>query len=89
MRTARHRVGRWRCDEAPDPGVVPGGIRDRAMRVARARGPQVEDQEKTRASKDHWKAVKERAAHERRETPPRSNPAEKRKSPDPRREDRG
>jgi hypothetical protein len=46
----------------PDPGIVPGGIRDRAMRAAMKRGPQPEDREKTLASQKFWAAFKKRTA---------------------------
>jgi hypothetical protein len=38
----------------PDPGIKPGGIRDRAMQAVLARGPRLEDEERTRASQEHW-----------------------------------
>jgi hypothetical protein len=44
---------RWRADTS-DPGIIPDGIRDRANRAARMRGPQAEDKAKTRASKAYW-----------------------------------
>jgi hypothetical protein len=42
----------------PDPGIIPGGIRDRAMRAAMKRGPQPEDKEKTLASQKFWAAFR-------------------------------
>jgi hypothetical protein len=42
----------------PDPGIRPGGIRDRAMRALRERGPRPEDPEKTRASQAYWARVR-------------------------------
>jgi hypothetical protein len=38
----------------PDPGIMPGGIRDRASQAVLARGQQPEDKEKTRRSKEYW-----------------------------------
>jgi hypothetical protein len=35
-------------------GIIPGGIRDRAMRAVEARGPQPEDPAKTKASQEYW-----------------------------------
>ena len=43
-----------RHDQLRDPGIVPGGIRDRAMQIVIKRGPQTEDEEKTRASREYW-----------------------------------
>jgi hypothetical protein len=44
----------------PDPGIIPGGIRDRALRALLARGPVPEDKEKTKASQEFWRAFRER-----------------------------
>jgi hypothetical protein len=44
--------------DTADPGIMPGGIRDRAMRAGLKRGPKGEDKEKTRASKAYWTALK-------------------------------
>jgi hypothetical protein len=45
----------WHPDgDTADPGMIPGGIRDRAHRVVRKRGPRPEDKEKTRASRKYW-----------------------------------
>ena len=41
----------------PDPGIKPGGIRERALWAAQ-RGPQLEDEEKTKASQAHWAAYR-------------------------------
>ena len=41
-----------------DPGIVPGGIRDRAMRAVMERGPQPEDKEKMLASQKFWAAFR-------------------------------
>ena len=38
----------------PDPGIMPGGIRDRALQAVLAPGPQPEDKEKTRRSQEYW-----------------------------------
>ena len=38
----------------PDPGIMPGGIRDRALQTVLARGQQPEDKEKTRRSQEYW-----------------------------------
>ena len=38
----------------PDPGIKPGGIRDRALRAVWARGPVPEDPAKTKASQEYW-----------------------------------
>jgi hypothetical protein len=46
-----------------DPGIIPGGIRDRAMRAAMQRGPQPEDKEKTLASREFWVALKEKTSN--------------------------
>jgi hypothetical protein len=64
----RRRSVRTRDDT--DDGIVPGSIRDRAMRAVLSRGPQGEDKERTRASKAYWTALKrqretERASHRR------------------------
>ena len=52
----------WRHRESapPGPGIVAGGIRDRAMRAVLQRGPQAEDKQKTGASRQFWKAFRER-----------------------------
>src|SRR5262249_1346027 len=50
----------------PDPGIIPGGIRDRAMRALLARGPVPADKEKTRASQEFWRAFRERQREEYR-----------------------
>jgi hypothetical protein len=50
----KSRVRGRREDAPPDPGIIPGGIRDRAMRAAMARGPQPEDKRKTQASQKFW-----------------------------------
>jgi hypothetical protein len=42
----------------PDPGIIPGGIRDRAMRALRERGPRPEDPERTRQSQAYWAPVR-------------------------------
>jgi hypothetical protein len=52
---ARRESRRWE-KAPPDPGIIPGGIRDRAMRAVLRHGPraeraeQAEDENKTRAS---------------------------------------
>jgi hypothetical protein len=47
----------WR--PAPtDPGIRPGGIRDRALRAVLARGRSYEDPAKTRASQEYWAKVR-------------------------------
>jgi hypothetical protein len=51
-----------REDAPPDPGIKPGGIRDRAVAAVMQRGPSPEDKEKTRASQEFWKAFKEAGA---------------------------
>ena len=38
----------------PDPGINPGGIRERALEAVRERGPQRENKEKTKASQAYW-----------------------------------
>jgi hypothetical protein len=38
----------------PDPGIKPGGIRDRAMQAVLKRNPQPEDRENTKASQEYW-----------------------------------
>jgi sRNA-binding protein len=58
----RAKQARRRQQAAPlDPGMVAGGIRDRALRAVLQRGPQAEDQQKTEASRRFWKAFRERA----------------------------
>jgi hypothetical protein len=52
--------------ETTDPGIIPGGIRDRAMRSVLRRGPRAEDKEKTRASKEYWTTLK-RASKKKQE----------------------
>jgi hypothetical protein len=42
----------------PDPGIIPGGIRDRAMRALRERGPRPEDPERTGQSQEYWARVR-------------------------------
>jgi hypothetical protein len=42
----------------PDPGFIPGGIRDRALGAVLARGPVPEGKEKTKASQDLWRAFR-------------------------------
>jgi hypothetical protein len=42
----------------PDPGINPGGIRDRALRALRERGPMPEDPERTRQSQAYWARVR-------------------------------
>jgi hypothetical protein len=37
-----------------DPGIRPGGIRDRAMRAAEARGLLSENPEQIRRSREYW-----------------------------------
>jgi hypothetical protein len=49
----------------PDPGIKPGGIRDRAMRALLERGPIPEDKAKTEASQEFWRAFRERKKQER------------------------
>jgi hypothetical protein len=44
-----------------DPGIKPGGIRERALRVLEKRGPLFEDKEKTAASQAYWAAFKRAA----------------------------
>jgi hypothetical protein len=41
----------------PDPGIKPGGIRDRALRALHERGPRPEDPERTRRSQAYWARV--------------------------------
>lgn len=38
----------------PDPGIKPGGIRDRVMQAVLKRGPQPEDKQKIRRSQEYW-----------------------------------
>jgi hypothetical protein len=42
----------------PDPGIKPGGIRDRALRTLRDRDGWGEEPEKTRASQAYWERVR-------------------------------
>jgi hypothetical protein len=44
-----------------DPGIIPGGIRDRALRALAERGPRAEDPERTRRSQAYWARVRPRA----------------------------
>jgi len=39
----------------PDPGIIPGGIGDRAMRAVLERGPIAEDPERTKPSQEFWR----------------------------------
>lgn len=41
-----------------DSGIEPGGIRDRAMRTLRDRGPRPEDPGRTRQSLEYWARVR-------------------------------
>jgi hypothetical protein len=53
----------------PDPGIIPGGIRDRALRTLHDRAGRPEDLEKTRASQAYWanlRREREAAAEARR-----------------------
>jgi hypothetical protein len=59
----------------PDPGIKPGGIRDRAMRAQRERGPMPEDPEKTRQSQEYW--AKFRADREKSKAAATGNTAPK------------
>lgn len=47
-----------------DPGIRPGGIRDRALRIVEARGPRPEIPAATRASQAYWKRMAAAASHE-------------------------
>jgi hypothetical protein len=47
-----------------DPGIRPGGIRDRALRIVEARGPRPEDPAATRASQEYWRRVTAAASRE-------------------------
>jgi hypothetical protein len=38
----------------PDPGIMPGGIRGQALQAVLARGPQLEDKERTCRSQEYW-----------------------------------
>jgi hypothetical protein len=42
--------------------MIPGGIRDRALRAVLARGFVPEDLEKTKASQEFWRAFREKRA---------------------------
>lgn len=42
----------------PDPGIKPGGIRARAMRARRDRGPLLEDLERTKQAQEYWACVR-------------------------------
>ena len=44
--------------ETTDSGIIPCGIRDRAMRAVLRHGPKAEDKERTRASKEYWTTLK-------------------------------
>ena len=55
--------------DTDDPGIIPGGIRDRAMRAVLRRGSQIEDRERMRASQQYWAARKRQ-----RETKPKEKP---------------
>jgi hypothetical protein len=52
----------------PNPGTVPGGVRDRALQAVLKRGPQPDDKKKTRRSQEHW--AKYRRELERAAVPP-------------------
>jgi hypothetical protein len=51
---------RHRGDDTADPGIIPGGIRDRALRAVQRRGPQAEDKERTRAAVRYWASISPR-----------------------------
>jgi hypothetical protein len=51
-------------DDAADPGIIPGGIRDRAMRLARARCD-IEPEEWCRR-RNEWERIQRELAAERR-----------------------
>jgi hypothetical protein len=51
----------YQDDDTSDPGVIPGGVRDRAMAAVMMRGPTPEDKKKTAASIAYWKSVREKA----------------------------
>jgi sRNA-binding protein len=64
QRLAQQRAKQARRQHAlastpPDPGIVAGGIRDRARRAVLQRGPQTEDKQKTEVSRQFWKAFGE------------------------------
>jgi hypothetical protein len=45
-------IRKWKS-APPDPGITPGGIRDRALHAALARGQQPEDR-KARRAQEYW-----------------------------------
>jgi hypothetical protein len=67
---------RWEA-APPDPGPNPGGLRERAERIAKERGWQPEDPEKTRRSQQHWAKFRaEQAANNRAKEIPDRREAE-------------
>ena len=63
--TAEMGTSKFRRDREgapPAPGMIPGGIRDRALRAVLARGLVPEDLEKTKASQEFWRAFREKRA---------------------------
>jgi hypothetical protein len=58
----RPQASRRGTPAPPDPGIVPGGIRERALRAVLSRGPTQEDEAKTRASAAYWRKVRDGAA---------------------------
>jgi hypothetical protein len=67
-----HEMPRKRWEPAPpDPGSKPDGLRERAERIAKARGWQPEDPEKTKQSQAHWAKFRaEQAAKNKAEKTP-------------------
>jgi len=63
--TAEMGTSKFRRDREgapPAPGMIPGGIRDRALRAVLTRGLVPEDPEKTKASQEFWRAFREKRA---------------------------
>ena len=63
--TAEMGTSKFRRDREgapPAPVMIPGGIRDRALRAVLARGLVPEDLEKTKASQEFWRAFREKRA---------------------------
>jgi hypothetical protein len=51
--------------ETTDSGIIPCGIRDRAMRAVLRHGPKAEDKERTRASKEYWTTLKRQRGNQK------------------------
>jgi hypothetical protein len=55
--------------DTADPGIIPGGIRDRAMRAVQTKARPASRGHRTRASKKYWAALKRQRETEREPIP--------------------